>query len=87
MTIKHININNWYYNYNKISLKMEDTKIKIFESFALISILMPYYGQAHKGFLLLSELNKASRNKIDEYYSEFCRIMSNYSKYIGIYQK
>ena len=58
---------------------MERSKISIFESFALISIVMPYYAPTHKAFLMLSSLYYGSRNKLDEYFDEFINIMRKYS--------
>ena len=54
---------------------MEWYKIPIFENFALVSIIMPYYGRADRAFLLLSQLSAGSRNKLDEYYREFRFVM------------
>ena len=45
---------------------------------------MPYYSWAHKCFLLLSSLWSKSRAKLDEYYTEFRRLMMANSRHILI---
>ena len=61
---------------------METSKIGIFESISLLSILMPYYGSSHEGFLLLSLLSKIIRDSLLEHYPEYRRFMFKYSKMI-----
>ena len=58
---------------------MEKAKINLFNNFGIISVIMPYFGNTHKWFLLLSSLWCASRRKLDEYYEEFRKIMIRYS--------
>ena len=50
-------------------------------------MIMPYFGPTHECFLLLSTLSNASRNKLDEFYSEFKKLMLRYSKEILIYEE
>ena len=57
--------------------EMEGNKIPIFESFALTSIVMPYYDRTDRAYLLLSSLSTSSRNKLDMYYDEFAHVMKN----------
>ena len=59
---------------------METSKIGIFESISLLSILMPYYGSSHEGFLLLSLLSKSVRDYLLEHYPEYRRFMLKYAK-------
>ena len=68
------------YKYNKFiedNYKMEG-RISIFENFALISVIMPYYASTHRAFLLLSSLWSGSRNKLNEFYDEFVFTMKKY---------
>ena len=57
---------------------MEDDKIRILEIFSLVSKIIPYYGWNHRMFLILSQLNKASRNKLDQFYEEFVNISEKF---------
>ena len=50
--------------------------------FDSISHIMPYYGQTHRAFLLLSGLCSETRNKLDEFYDEFVTCMKEYWAYI-----
>ena len=61
---------------------METSKIRILESISLLSILMPYYGSSHEGFLLLSKLSKIIRDYLLEHYSKYRRFMLTYAKKI-----
>ena len=61
---------------------METSEIRIFESISLLSILMPYYGSSHEGFLLLSKLSKIIRDYLLEHYSKYRRFMLTYAKKI-----
>ena len=61
---------------------METSEIRIFESISLLSILMPYYGSSHEGFLLLSLLSKSIRSYLLEHYPEYRRFMLKYAKMI-----
>ena len=61
---------------------METSKIGIFESISLQSILMPYYGSSHIGFLLLSLLSKSIREYLLKHYPEYRTFMINYAKKI-----
>ena len=54
---------------------MEEIKIPMLSRFDTISHVMPYYAHTHKAFLLLSNLCKTSRNKLDEFYDEFMECM------------
>ena len=58
---------------------MEEIRIKIFENFALISHIMPFYSDAHRSFILLSTLWRKSRCKLDEFYNEFRTLIIRYS--------
>ena len=44
--------------------------ISIFETFAVSSMIIPYYAPPHLSFLLLSQLNSKSRAMLDEFYEE-----------------
>ena len=59
---------------------MERSHIAILESFPLISVIIPYYGFTHWGFLLLSALSRKTRSILMENYKVFRRIMLQYSK-------
>ena len=63
---------------------MESRRIPILENFALISVIMPYYGPTHKMFLVLSSFSTKSRDKLDEYYEEFRNAMAKHSLKIRI---
>ena len=63
---------------------MKSRRIPILENFALISVIMPYYGPTHKMFLVLSSFSAKSRDKLDEYYDEFRNVMAKYSLKIRI---
>ena len=62
---------------------METSKIEIFESISLLSILMPYNYSSHEGFLLLSLLSKSIRGYLLEHYPEYRRFMFKYAKKIN----
>ena len=58
--------------------------------FDSISHIMPYYGQTHRAFLLLSSLCSETRSKLDEFYDEFIASMKENWRYIqsnSIYHK
>ena len=57
---------------------MDRSKIPMLNRFDAISHIMPYYGQTHRAFLLLSSLCSKTRNKLDEYYDEFVKVMREY---------
>ena len=57
---------------------MERSKIPMLSRFDLISHIMPYYGQTHRAFLLLSGLCSETRQKLDEFYDEFVTCMTEY---------
>ena len=59
---------------------MERSRIAIFEKFPLISVVIPYYGYAHSGFLVLSTISKKTRFILMENYEIFRRIMFQYLK-------
>ena len=61
---------------------METSKIGIFESISLLSILMPYNYSAHEGFLFLSLLSKSIREYLLEHYPEYRRFMLKHAKII-----
>ena len=61
---------------------METSEIWIFESYPLLSILMPYYGSSHEGFLLLSLLSKSVREYLLEHYPKYRRFMLKHAKMI-----
>ena len=61
---------------------METSKIGIFESISLQSKLMPYYGSAPEGFLLLSLLSKSVREYLLEHYPQYRAFMLKYAKKI-----
>ena len=61
---------------------METSKIGIFESISLLSILMPYYGSSPEGFLLLSLLSKSVRGYLLKHYPEYRTFMLNHTKKI-----
>ena len=67
--------------------EMEGNKIPIFESFALTSIVMPYYDRTDRAFLLLSSLSTSSRNKLDMYYDEFAHVMKNNNMKVSVRNK
>ena len=57
---------------------MERSKIPMLSRFDSISHIMPYYGETHRAFLLLSGLWKETREKLDEFYYEFVTCMKEY---------
>ena len=57
---------------------MERSKIPMLSRFDSISHIMPYYGQTHRAFLLLSGLCSETRRKLDEFYDEFVTLMKEY---------
>ena len=63
---------------------METLNSSIFNSFALISVILPYYAPTHKWFLLLSTLWAKTRKKLNDYYWEFRNIMPRYSLVLSI---
>ena len=63
---------------------MERSKIPMLSRFDLISHIMPYYGQTHRAFLLLSGLCLETREKLDEFYDEFVTRMKEYWAYFDI---
>ena len=65
---------------------MERSKIPMLSRFDAISHIMPYYGQTHGAFLLLSSLCSKTRNKLDEFYDEFVTLMKENWRYIEKYQ-
>ena len=50
---------------------MERSKIPMLSRFDAISHIMPYFGNTHRAFLLLSSLCSETREKLDEFYDEF----------------
>ena len=64
---------------------MEKLKIPMLSRFDTISHIMPYYGQTHEAFLLLSSLCSKTRCKLDEYYDEFVNLMIENWRYIETY--
>ena len=64
---------------------MEKLKIPMLSRFDTISHIMPYYGQTHRAFLLLSGLCSKTRSKLDEFYDEFVNLMKEHWRYIEIY--
>ena len=63
---------------------MERSKIPMLSRFDAISHIMPYYGQTHKAFLLLSSLCSETRSKLDEFYDEFVACMKEYWMFFNI---
>ena len=63
---------------------MERSKIPMLSRFDLISHIMPYYGQTHRAFLLLSGLCLETRYKLDEFYDAFVTRMKEYWAYFDI---
>ena len=61
---------------------METSKTRIFESYPLLSELMPYYGSSPEGFLLLSLLSKSVREYLLEHYPKYRRFMLKYAQKI-----
>ena len=61
---------------------MERSKIPMLSRFDTISHIMPYYGQTHWAFLLLSSLCSETRSKLDEFYDEFVTCMKENWIYI-----
>ena len=57
---------------------MEANRISIFENYAVMSILLPYFGYTDEGFILLSSLDVRSREKLDNHYEEFRNFMARY---------
>ena len=64
---------------------MERSKIPMLSRFDTISHIMPYYGQTHRAFLLLSSLCSETRDKLDEFYNEFVTNMKEYWRHIEVY--
>ena len=65
-----------------IRLSMERSKIPMLSRFDAISHIMPYFGQTHRAFLLLSSLCSETREKLDEFYDEFVAHMKENWTYI-----
>ena len=65
---------------------MERSKIPMLSRFDAISHIMPYYGQTHKAFFLLSGLCSETRRKLDEFYDEFVTLMKEYWMFYEIKQ-
>ena len=63
---------------------MENNKIPIFDNFALVSLIMPFFAKTDKAFRVLSQLSVSSRNKLYEFYEEFRKLMNHYSQVIYI---
>ena len=63
---------------------MEKSKIPMLSRFDTISHIMPYYGQTHRAFLLLSGLCSDTRSKLDEFYYEFVACMTKYWMYVDV---
>ena len=63
---------------------MERSKIPMLSRFDAISHIMPYYGQTHRAFLLLSSLCSETREKLDEFYYEFIASMKKYWSYFKV---
>ena len=61
---------------------MERSKIPMLSRFDAISHIMPYYGETHRAFLLLSGLCSETREKLDEFYEEFVNHMKEYWMFI-----
>ena len=66
---------------------MYKSKIPMLNRFDAISHIMPYYGQTHRAFLLLSSLCSKTRNKLDEFYDEFVKVMRKYWMQIKVDSK
>ena len=62
---------------------MDRSKIPMLSRFDTISHIMPYYGQTHRAFHLLSSLCSKTRNKLDEFYDEFITCMKEYWVLVG----
>ena len=57
------------------------TNIPIFQKFGVCLTVMSYFGYTHQSFLLLSHLNRESREKLDENYEAFLnRLMPNLAR-------
>ena len=65
---------------------MENLKIPMLSRFDLISHIMPYYGETHRAFLLLSGLCSETRCKLDEFYDAFITCMKEYWLVFKAYQ-
>ena len=65
---------------------MERSKIPMLSRFDLISHIMPYYGETHRAFLLLSGLCSETRCKLDEFYDAFVTCMKEYWLVFEAYQ-
>ena len=65
---------------------MERSKIPMLSRFDAISHVMPYYGQTHRAFFLLSSLCLETREKLDEFYDEFVTCMKEYWMVIKAHQ-
>ena len=63
---------------------MESSRIKIFESFPLVSVVMVYYGYTHEMFVVLSSLSMKIRMNMLKHYKNFRRIMLKYSQEMRI---
>ena len=44
------------------------SRISLLEKFGTCTVIMPYFGHTHRSFLLLSQLNKGSREMLNEFY-------------------
>ena len=63
---------------------MERSTVPILLKFDTIASIMPYYEPTHKAFLLLSNLCRASRRKLDEHYTAFINWMRDYRMLIKV---
>ena len=58
---------------------MEKSGISLLEKFSTTTVIMPYYGPAHSSFLVLSKLNRKSREMLDQFYEEILNWMLKYA--------
>ena len=61
--------------YKQYSVRMESNTVPLFEKFAVLSVILPYYGNTRSCFLLLSELCRGSRDTLTQWYREFSIVM------------
>ena len=64
-----------------------DWSFKLFQNFNVMMIIMPYFGMTHEAFLILSQISKGSRMKLNEFYPEFRKTMNKYWLEVHIYHE
>ena len=64
--------------------KMEKSQVRILEKFGVSSVIMPYFGYAHRSFLLLTRLSRGSRAMLDDFFREMVNWLFEWNLKISI---